>query len=308
MSPSSILTEVDTGVDNGLADFYAETATTERNDNVVGLVSNDDHEAEAERGDGIVGPDADVAEKAQAVQTGRRRRDYGPVGVDAKKVQATRVDSIVANIKREQDLIAKNEHAIVPAIVRIGVHLAELRREAKKDWAARARKLGLHSREASRYILLGEKWGAQIGTTGSDLIGRFPPDIKILEWVCRLPFEDLTAFLKARDEDERGLREIRKWDRPRYISEVQELLNEPKRTRKPAPSDRALNSFKKAAEKAVAASRASGPTATPRAEILARLQETLVEAISSAAPFDQASVEEAPPLTHHPDDEQEAAA
>jgi Protein of unknown function (DUF3102) len=81
----------------------------------------------------------------------------------------------------------------------IGGVLADLKRKRRdkgKAWEAWVEnEFGYSKREASRLMLIYENWGTRIGSDGADsLLSRFPDETQKLEWICRVPWEELERF------------------------------------------------------------------------------------------------------------------
>jgi hypothetical protein len=198
-----------------------------------------------------------------------------------KEAQAKRVEAIVRRISSKQAGIGKNERANVRVSVEIGVDLIELKREAGKCWAKRARELGYHPRAASRLQLLGRMWGDWIGPNGSDLLARLPADLKVLERVCQIPVEQLEEFLNCKDASERD--EVKPWNRKRFAAEVDARIGKaarpPKPTRPLSPEQIVVTFAQTASETASALQRSNTQGASFN-ELRARLHDVLDEAIN----------------------------
>jgi hypothetical protein len=194
-----------------------------------------------------------------------------------KEAQAKRVEAIVRAISNKQARIGKSERVNIVVSIEIGVALIELKREAQKDWAKRARELGYHPRAASRLQLLGRMWGDWIGPNGSDLLARLPADIKVLERVCRIPVEQLEEFLDGKDASERD--EAKPWDRKRLAKEVNDRIGEPARPSRPPSPEWIVQRFEQAVSKMALDFRKLGTEGVSSNELRAQLHGVLDEAI-----------------------------
>jgi hypothetical protein len=159
----------------------------------------------------------------------------------------------------------------------IGAELVELQKAESltktPNWTKHVKGLGYNPRDASRYQNLGQHWGGKIGTLGSEILGLLPLDIQKLDWICRLPLEDLPGFLKATD--------CRKEGRDRVIAAVKTALNdtETRRTRPRSP-DQLIRSFGKSAEKVVAKLEQLEMDVSEAVAMRAKLHDVLEEAFA----------------------------
>jgi hypothetical protein len=167
-------------------------------------------------------------------------------------------------------------------LVAIGVDLMTLQSEAGKGWAKWARQLGYHPREASRYQKLGKTWGDKIGTIGSDFLARLPGDLKVLERLCQVPFQDLGDFLSAKEESEANEGSDDKpsrWDRKRFLAEVNDWIGEAPRPPRPASPEQIIRSFERAVSKTALAFRQLGTGGLSSNKLRAQLHGVLDKAI-----------------------------
>jgi hypothetical protein len=213
----------------------------------------------------------DTAKRAAA------REDMAAAKAETKRLQAEKVEATVRAIQLTQERIRENDRAIIPHMVVLGVHLSKLKDLAGRGWARRARELGYHPREASRYLLLGRMWGDQIGTIGSDLLAKLPADIKMLERICQIPLGQLAEFLAAKDVSEKEGGE--KWDRTRLANEVKARTGEPEKPPRPSSPDRVVRSFRRAVSKAASSLRRSETGVASVDELRAQLHGALDEAV-----------------------------
>jgi hypothetical protein len=201
---------------------------------------------------------------------------------ETERAQAKRVAAIVCAIQTKQAQIGKNESVNIPLWIAIGVDLIGLKREAGRGWLERARELGYHPRQASRYQKLGETWGDKIGPNGSDLLAKLPADLKLLERICQIPFEQLGDFLVAKENAEAtegSDGKPRRWDRKRLAAEVDAwICAAPRPTRPPSP-ERIVQSFQRAVSKTALAFRQLGKEGVSSNELRDRLHGILDEAI-----------------------------
>jgi hypothetical protein len=201
---------------------------------------------------------------------------------EAQRAQAERVEAIVRDILTKQSRIGNNERANIPLWVAIGVDLIGLKREAGKGWLKRARELGYHPRQASRYQKLGETWGDKIGTIESDFLVKLPADLNVLERICQIPFEQLGDFLGAKENAEAiegSDGKPRRWDRKRLAAEVDAwICAAPRPTRPPSP-ERIVQSFQRAVSKTALAFRQLGTEGVSSNDLRDRLHDILDKAI-----------------------------
>jgi hypothetical protein len=201
---------------------------------------------------------------------------------ETERAQAERVEAIVRAIQTKQTLIVTSECAIIPHLVAIGVHLIALKRAAGKGWLTWARQVGYHPREASRLQKIGAAWGEKIGTIGSDFLAKLPADIKLLERICEIPFEQLGDFLGARENVEAiegSGGKTRRWDRTNIAAEVNAWLGQPPSPPRPPSPERIVRSFERAASKTASALQRSNTEGVSFNELRARLHGILDKAI-----------------------------
>jgi hypothetical protein len=291
---ANVLPEPDNGKpeDDG-TDAVAEEPASSQTDSIVGrpadldvtpapgpeTPANGNKLARPKRSSRKTTPNTEVASKRAA---DREATDK------AQRAKAERVEDIVRAIQTKQAQIGRNERAIIPHLVAIGVHLIALQHEAGKGWLKHVRQLGYHPREASRYQKLGASWGEKIGTIGSDFLAKLPTDLKMLEQICRVPVEQLGAFLGAKEDAEAkegSDGKPRRWDRKRLANVVNDWIGEaPKPPRQPSPEqilvslDRALSKMASALEQSNAQDGSSNG-------LRARLHHFLVEAMDELLVF-----------------------
>jgi hypothetical protein len=135
------------------------------------------------------------------------------------------IATVVRKIKAEQDRLDNNDAPTVGSHLALGRLLAELRRLAKRTWLKQVKALGYDRRVASRYVTIGTNPLAEMGLIESHLLARLPPDVMKLEWVCRLPAEQLEKLTAELD--------VKKASRPRVIREVKKILGLELTTRRP---------------------------------------------------------------------------
>jgi hypothetical protein len=245
----------------------AEGATPARSGGQEGLPPEDDV-GETASGDchDAGAPRAEVAEAAARTR---------PASDHAKIARHT------SRIRTLQQKIAQGERDIIGVKVGIGAVLVELQAveslKKKRNWTKQVKDLGYHPREASRYQNLGQHWGDKIGTLGSEILGLLPLDIQMLDWICRLPLEDLPGFLAATD--------CRQWGRKRVIAAVKAALGIAEtRRRKPRSPDQILESFGRSVEKLVATVEESEIDVAETVALKAKFHDVLEEAFAEARP------------------------
>jgi hypothetical protein len=128
------------------------------------------------------------------------------------------IKSLLDKIVREQEKIDRRERDVVASHIHIGHYLAELRSLAKRPWARQVKAIGISPRVASRYLKVAENWPDGIGLTESDLLPRLPTDLLKLEWLCRVPLDQLGGLLAELD--------CKKATRSRVTAAVREALGE----------------------------------------------------------------------------------
>jgi hypothetical protein len=261
------------GPDNGLpepgngeteddeTDAAAEEPASSRTDSAVGRPTHLDVTAapapkNPTNANKQAGPERSSRETSPSTEGESKRVADRKAKAEAQRVQAERVEAIVRAISTKQSRIGKNERANIPLWIAIGVDLSRLKHAAGKGWAKRARELGYHPREASRYQKIGEAWGHRIGTIGSDLLAKLPADLKMLERICQIPWEQLGDFLGAKEDVERiegSDGKPRRWDRKRLADEVNARIGEAPRPPRPPLRERIFGSFARTAWKAASA-------------------------------------------------------
>jgi hypothetical protein len=180
------------------------------------------------------------------------------------------VDDLVKKVRNEQKKIRDHEGGVVLNLVNIGALLIRLQDAAEESWIKTARDLGYHPRTASRLQKLGASWWAEIGTEGSDLLRRLPPDAQKLEWLCRLSRDQLLALPKRAKSKEANRKEV--------IDAVKDVLGE--LTVDPRPIRRNLV---KDAERFVfrlQAALAGNGGVVPDREVLERLRAVLADGVA----------------------------
>jgi hypothetical protein len=223
-------------------------------------------------------PDAGPITTPRKVTTrqGTGREARAAAKASTERARAEEVHDLVRRIRIHQDEIRANERKNIPILVEIGVLLIELKREARRDWGKRARDLGYHPREASRYLKLGARWGDQIRTIGSENLESLPAEIKMLEQICQLPPERLGDFVARKKATEKE--EEQKWDRKRVAHEVQAFLGEPCTPPRPVTPDRIVQSFGRAVSRTVTALKRLDVGAARSPDVQHRLRAILDEA------------------------------
>jgi hypothetical protein len=136
----------------------------------------------------------------------------------AKPCDQAAVDALLDKIRAEQVNVNSREGPIVASLLRICMHVAELRGLVKKDWSKRLKQVGMNARVASRYVQIGKSWLGQIGLTESDLLSRLPTDLLKLEWLCRLSTDQLDGLLAQMD--------CKKTSRGQVIAAVKGILGD----------------------------------------------------------------------------------
>jgi hypothetical protein len=136
---------------------------------------------------------------------------------DAAAHTAT-IRQIVDAIRTELSEIDRREGSVVICHVRLAARLAELRPLAKRTWGQQLKILGMSPRVASRYLKIARHWTPEIGLNESDLLPRLPADLLKLEWLCRVPPDQLSEVLDHLD--------CKKASRSMVIAAVREALGE----------------------------------------------------------------------------------
>jgi len=138
------------------------------------------------------------------------------------------LQKLVGEIQKEQRKIDRFEGDIVASRIRLGNHLAQLRRLANGDWAKQLSVLEMSPRVASRYLKIAQHWPTEIGLKESDLLPRLPTDLLKLEWLCRVPQDRLGPLLDELD--------CKRANRRQVVAAVRDVLDEapPARTERDA--------------------------------------------------------------------------
>jgi hypothetical protein len=126
---------------------------------------------------------------------------------------------ILNGIRAEQARIDNNEGDVVASMIRIGRHLGELRKLARRDWGKRLKEVQINPRVASRYTNIAKSCLGEIGLNESDSLPRLPPDLLKLEWLCKLDREHLESLLDKLDCKKAARRDV--------IAAVKEILGIP---------------------------------------------------------------------------------
>jgi hypothetical protein len=283
-----VLPEPDNGEpEDDETDAAAEVPASSQTDSVVGrpadldviLAPDPENPANA---DNLAMPKPSSRKRSSKTEGESKRAADREAKAETQRAQAKRVEAIIRAIQTMQAQIGQNERANIPHLVAIGVELIVLQREAGKGWAKWVRHLGYHPREASRYQKLGETWGDKIGTNGSDFLAKLPGDLKMLELISRVPFEQLGAFLVAKEAKEAiegSDGKLRRWDRKRLAAEVNAWISEAPRPPRPPSPERIIRSFERAVSKTALAFRQLGTEGVSSNELRARLHGVLDEAI-----------------------------
>lgn len=135
------------------------------------------------------------------------------------------VDVVAPLLKKicvAQKQIDKQEGRVLSSHITMGQLLADLRPLAKKTWAKQLDVIEMSPRVASRYVKLGDSWFGRIGLSESDST-RLPVDLMKLEWLCRVPQDQLSGLLDKID--------CKKATRSEVIAAVRDALGETKPTR-----------------------------------------------------------------------------
>jgi hypothetical protein len=127
-------------------------------------------------------------------------------------------DEVVRQIQEEQRKIAGHEGDVLGSLIAIGLHLVALKSLAKRDWARRLKAVAMSSRQASRLMKVGQKWGLEIGPIGADLRQRLPADDHKCEALCKLSYEQLVELASNMD--------LRKATRKEVCEAVRQALGE----------------------------------------------------------------------------------
>jgi hypothetical protein len=138
--------------------------------------------------------------------------------INTNSEDQSRLKTLVSEITKEQQKIDRHEGNVVACQLRIANCLAQLRVEAKKTWAKQLKAMGMSPRVASRFLTIARHWPAEIGLNESDLLPRLPTDLLKLEWLCRVPQDQLGDLLTNLD--------CKKATRSQVIAAVREALGE----------------------------------------------------------------------------------
>jgi hypothetical protein len=106
----------------------------------------------------------------------------------------------------------------VRLVIEQGRLLWELKKQAPYSWLEKLSQIGIHERVARRYLTIGECWATDDRTPESGLLEEMPYDLLKLEWLCRLPLDDLRAFVRTCD--------CRREPRGSLIKRVQRMLGQ----------------------------------------------------------------------------------
>src|SRR4051812_18437393 len=98
---------------------------------------------------------------------------------------------ILERVKENEKKAKSNEGASISNVIEMGRLFRELKAKAPRVWGRKLKQLGYHERVASRYLKIGESWPTPDQTPGSDLLAKLPSDVQKLEWLCRLPVDEL---------------------------------------------------------------------------------------------------------------------
>jgi hypothetical protein len=138
-------------------------------------------------------------------------------------------DEVVQKIQEEQRKIAGHEGDVLGSLVAIGLHLVALKSLAKCGWARRLKTVGMSTRQASRLMKVGQRWGREIGPNGADLRQRLPIDDHKCEALCKLSYEQLMELADRLD--------LKKASRKEVCQAVRQALGEQPRRREPSFED-----------------------------------------------------------------------
>jgi len=106
---------------------------------------------------------------------------------------------LLARIKVFQASLAKSKAETVLNHVRIGKALFELKKATKTStrWRSHLAELGFPRRIGDRYLQLGESWWTEELLEAEFLHHQLPADLEKLEWLCRLPRENLKDLVSV---------------------------------------------------------------------------------------------------------------
>jgi hypothetical protein len=133
------------------------------------------------------------------------------------------VGALLDQIAQEQKKIDQHKGDVVASIFRIAQHLTELCPLVKENWASQLAAIGVSTRDADRYLKIGNSWLGQVGLNQPDLLRRLPDDLAKLAWLCRVPQSQLPRLLDELD--------CRKVPLPQVIAAVRKELGEGKPAR-----------------------------------------------------------------------------
>jgi hypothetical protein len=125
------------------------------------------------------------------------------------------VQQILAKLKEMLEELDRRESEAAHLALEMGRQLQRLKRKARGRWLEYLKTINFNERLARRYLKVAEEWPTD-RAPGSDLLDRMPGDLHKLEWLCRLPLEQLAAACKTHD--------FRKADRGQVIALVKKLL------------------------------------------------------------------------------------
>jgi hypothetical protein len=134
------------------------------------------------------------------------------------KNDAATIHQLLDAIRTEQQSIDRHEGDVIVCQIRLAAHLAELRQLANRTWGKQLKALGMSPRVGSRYLKIAQHWTPEIGLNESDLLLRLPTDLLKLEWLCRVPLQQLRELVTDLD--------CKKASRSKVIAAVRETLGE----------------------------------------------------------------------------------
>jgi hypothetical protein len=128
---------------------------------------------------------------------------------------ANETEALVGSINDRQLLIRENVVGAIITKVRIGGELARLKEVSKEefpdwnDWVKQ--EFGYSSTDSRRLILLHLRWGEWAESEAArGLLAKLPDDLAKLEWLCRLPADELEALVDSVDCHHLGSDTVRK--------------------------------------------------------------------------------------------------
>jgi hypothetical protein len=128
------------------------------------------------------------------------------------------VENLLESIQNLYQEVMDGEKANIDRVLNLSRILVELKNQAPRTWLKRVEQIGLNQRVARRYLTIGENWSID-RTPESDLLKSMPYDLLKLEWLCRLPMDDLKQLARTMD--------FRVESRGRVIEAVKRLLGQP---------------------------------------------------------------------------------